>query len=725
MYNKTIKNIFKSDFLFIFLVALSIFVFFSHTLNYQWKFFDEDIIFRETVLPIPISFKEYIETLKMLGTNHYFESTNPLYSNISNIRGNSLWLIITMFILFIFKASALNYHLFMLVLHICNAIVLFAILRSLVIQAGGTGREGPRADSSGGLPVGDRTRVVFLLTLIWAFHPVNIEPVLFGTNFGILITFFFLFVLFYYFQKIELPVKNYTVHFLFVFITYLVAFSLHEYAFVLPIILFTYLLWKDIVIENKPRKVAVAHTLRLLLPILVVFLCYTFYFFSSEIQRTYPSSNFFLTLERVLWLAPQIFFHYIKLMFFPLKLSIDHASLVTISDSYFNFYSVSAFVLMFGLLATCLFFLLTKNKNAYIQTASLGTVIFFISMLPYLHIISPVYNIASERYLYFPLFILIFFAAKLIFEIQLRHPNIKNLMIPILLIALLAYSTRAYIRTFDWRDTATLLTASINSTENYMYKGLRQHMIAVALKELHNETPPGLLSNLNNVALGYLYKAMKQLEVKNQTNVPNILKFYGLDPITLQAKNAYLIAHTKYDIDNDPASASNLLTTYFNNIKITDSHIVDFYYKVLFKSGQVDKAEELLKTYLAQKKISHVVLVAYSDLIEYKYHDLNKTKEYLLKSFKYFPYDISTLFGLKRIYSIFNDKEKYAYFSYLYALRTHDPQAFKDAALIYIALDKRHTAKNILEIMTSRFPKTTELAEIKNAYLTKFGNINT
>ena len=145
----------------------------------------------------------------------------------------------------------------MLVLHIVNSIFCYLILKNITNKTN---------DLSSSL-------ICCILTLFWAFHPVNIEPVLFGTNFGILITFLLCFILFYYFQKVELPVKNYTVHFSFVFITYLLAFSLHEYAFVLPIILFTYLLWKDIVIENKPRKVAIAHTLRLLLPILVVFLC--------------------------------------------------------------------------------------------------------------------------------------------------------------------------------------------------------------------------------------------------------------------------------------------------------------------------------------------------------------------------------------------------------------------------------------------------------------------
>ena len=117
----------------------------------------------------------------------------------------------------------------------------------------------------------------------------------------------------------------------------------------------------------------------------------------------------------------------------------------------------------------------------------------------------------------------------------------------------------------------------------------------------------------------------------------------------------------------------------------------NFYYKVLFRIKRFDEAEELLKRYLfKEKKISPIAFVALSDLCEFKYNDLVKTEEYLLKSFKYFPYDTFTSFGLKRLYKIKNEYKKYADFSYLYGLRAHDSGSLNEARTIYMILNKNH-----------------------------------
>ncbi len=84
--------------LFCLITCLIIFVFYLHTLNYSWKFFDESIIYGESILPIPNSIQEIIETIKLFGINTHIVSSSPIYSDIVNIRGTSIDVIFHLFI---------------------------------------------------------------------------------------------------------------------------------------------------------------------------------------------------------------------------------------------------------------------------------------------------------------------------------------------------------------------------------------------------------------------------------------------------------------------------------------------------------------------------------------------------------------------------------------------------------------------------------------------------
>ena len=70
------------------ITILSVFVFYFHTLFYSIKAFDELTIFKESYLPIPLSFSEILELIFNLGLHQHVESSNMLYSNISSLRCN-------------------------------------------------------------------------------------------------------------------------------------------------------------------------------------------------------------------------------------------------------------------------------------------------------------------------------------------------------------------------------------------------------------------------------------------------------------------------------------------------------------------------------------------------------------------------------------------------------------------------------------------------------------
>ena len=70
---------------FITITIFCVFIFYFHTLFYSIKAFDELIIFKESYLPIPLSFSEIPELISNLGLHQHVESNNMLYSNIFSL----------------------------------------------------------------------------------------------------------------------------------------------------------------------------------------------------------------------------------------------------------------------------------------------------------------------------------------------------------------------------------------------------------------------------------------------------------------------------------------------------------------------------------------------------------------------------------------------------------------------------------------------------------------
>ena len=349
-------------------------------------------------------------------------------------------------------------------------------------------------------------------------------------------------------------------------------------------------------------------------------------------------------------------------------------------------------------------------------------------MLPFLHVISPIYNLASERYLYFPLFFLVLGSSHLIFFILSRSRGIacNTSTLIILFMILLTSSSRAYLRTLDWKDSFTLLTSTIKAAPNNLFKGLRQEMLATSIKTFEPNVSQSNTKNYTKRALISLKKALvefKREQREYQDKIPEIIKFYGLDPRTITAKTAFLIAFCDYDLNNDYTRAYKILSPYIYDLEILDSQILNFYYRTLFNTKKIDEAESLLTKSLKQNCISSTLFIALSDLYEYKYNDLRQTKKYLNLSFKYFPYDPLTLFGLKRLYRIQGNAKQFAFYSYLYGLRTHDLSSFKEATYAYIVINKKEKAKIILKKIFKYYPIDEETLKLKSKYEEAFGKL--
>ncbi len=314
-------------------ISLVIFAFFVHTLNYQWRYYDENIIFQETIQPIPHTFNEIFEFISAFGVINYTESANAFYSDISNIRGTPLNTVLNFFVFWVFQKSAFKYHLFSLILHILNSCLLFLIMISL------HKRFSKEAINS----TQHKTYIICsLLTILWALHPVSIESVLLVINFGALITYFSCLSFIWYFLRLKQPLLLHQSILILLF--YLFPLFLNEYSITLPLVIFIYL-FSISVFSNKvlTYKEAFMSSLVQTLPLIIGGAIYTIYFLLTPKIKIQEASNILLILERILWLSPQIFFHNLKLIFIPLKLSIDQCMLVILSKSIFAPYAIFCF----------------------------------------------------------------------------------------------------------------------------------------------------------------------------------------------------------------------------------------------------------------------------------------------------------------------------------------------------------------------------------------------
>lgn len=687
--------------IFCLVTILIVFGFYAHTLNYSWKHFDDNIIFEEAILPIPKSFSEILEYIKLFGLNHHFEASNPFYSNVVNIRSNSFNSLIVLIVYLFFQKSAFLYHTLSLFFHILNTAILFLLLNNFCSSY---------VKNNSNLLFKIKYPLISALTLFWALNPLNIESVLFATNWGALLSYSLCLFIFYIYQKWSLLIVNHII----IFIFFLISLFNCEHIITFLAIIFFYLF-----IQKQPLKVALTKTS----PLLLAFTIFILSFFISHIKDNLTpnsSNNINLVLERVLWLSPQIFVHFIKLILVPFHLSIDQTAFVTLSKSLFEPYAIGCSVLMYASLIIAVICFFRRSYNLFLVLF----IPFFLALLPFLHIISPIYNLASERYLYFPLFFLTIGLAHIVFSVLSKQPERKifNYVVIFLTVAItLTYSCRAYARTLDWKDSITLLDSAIKVAPNDLFKALRQETAASSIQYFSNDTDKSILyTKESRKSLTKAFLKFKIDEELYENKSPAILKFYGLDPSTLLAKTMYLISFCDYSTNNDPEKAFQIFSPYLNNLTIMDTQILRFVYKILFQTKRIDEAEGLLLHNLKQNKISSTLLIALSDLSEYKYNDLKSAEKYLLTSHKYFPYEPATLFGLQRLYRNLNSAKEFAFYSYLLGLRNHDPIALKDAAYIYIRLREKDKAKTIIDKLLKYYPIDEKTLGIKLLYSQSF-----
>ena len=661
------------------------------TLSRPWLFFDENIIYKETFAPIPLSFSEIFETIKSFGLSSNFVSSNYTYSNIYLNRTNFLGIPFFLTFGFFLQKNAFLYHLLNLLFHIINTALVYLILNKVqnskfVFRA-----------------------VLILLTILWAIHPAHIESILLSTNSATTLSYTFFFLLFYDFLK-NSDKNNLLIRKTLLPIIFFTATLLHEYVIFLLPILITY----KLIIQLKKESIikSIKETSTVCFPYLLGFGFYITYFLCRNLFLTPFSTSQNLSipilLERVFWLAPQIFVHNIKLIFFPKILSLDQTTLIHFGKSLSDKYSIFCFIFMIAWLLVPAFIFLTSKRFHRLIILS---ILFFISLLPFTQMLFSSYCLTSERYLYIPIFFIIFGASLYTNDIYNKKITGKFLVICILLVCNFLFFGRAYLRANDWKNSYTLIRSTIKSSYNSLYKGSRYNTLAETFlnEEISNH---GKSTKYFNLAQKHFRIALKEFKGKKNDfpNQPRILEYYGLDYGSLITKSAYVICVSDFTKPNSDFKASlNFFLRHFKLTKDTDPRALELYANLLIKNYEIVKAKEIFE--LAHKKYPGSPFILLS-LIKFKKdfeNNLIEAKHYLNKALTIFPYTNEFLLEALQISQAENNLEDYAKYAYLLGFRTHSIFFLHEALVAYLTLSKTDEAKNAIDrllVLDKKNPKT-------------------
>ncbi len=671
-----------------------ILVIYVHSLNRPWIFYDENAIYDETIFPIPSSFSETIEIIKSFGTINNLSSSNFLYSSNSVNRINFLDIPIRLFTGLLLGKNPIFYHTLNLILHIVNTCLVFFILKKI-------GRF-----------------MILPLTLIWACHPAHVESILLSTNVNATFNYLIFFILFYDFLKNK-DKNNSKSRLVILPFCFLLPMLTNEYIIALPIILFIYSIFENL--KTNDFKQSIKYVIKETLPYLIGFFIYSIYFiFSSyKFSQASPFNPVILFFERIFWLAPQIFFHYIKLIFFPKTLSIDQTSFVLFGKSLFDPYSVFCFFFIISWLIVPLI-LFIKNKKTY--WFLILNWLFFISIMPFSQFFSPTYCLAADRYLYTPIFFIVFGIALILNEFYSDSRTItKYSMLCFLSIIVLLLSIRSYIRTNDWQDNISLIKSTIRTSCNDLYKGFRIKLLGEEIWKSNSSKAKKYLIK----GQGYFSTALEHLKKERNLDEPLILKSYGLDNESLLIKTIHLISfNTFIDPKDSHKKYLNLFNQYSKYLEHFDPRTLELYANLLIKNNEIGKAKEMFLYAYNRFPTSPFILLS---LIRFEREidkNLSGTNKYLTEGLKLYPYSQEILFETLRYYQLENNLAEYARYSYLYGLRAHSKFTYQEALTGFLMLNDLINANKAIDKLLRLDPNDPKTLYLSSSYYIKKRSYN-
>ena len=693
-----------------------VFFIYSFSLFRPWLPFDERLFYNEEFLPIPTSFNEIFEIIKSFVLGSHIVSTNNFFSKHLTLRSDPFAWSILIFILFFFKKNAVLYHLLQLFIHLANSIIVFLIFKK------------SREIFKKSLNNFDYL-TISIFTVIWALHSANTEAILLVTNWNALLTYTFcLCFIFYETSKFEKNLFFITKsQAILTSILFFILMFITEYGYTFPVIIFFIVFaYNRIKSSNSIKEVSI-NAIKISMPYFIgLFLFFLFSVFKpdSAINNIINShSPIYAFIERNLWLVPQLFIHFLKLLFFPKALSLYQSNLVHLSNKLISPYSIfcSLSYLLFLLLPLILFFLYRKKAHGFIYPLIYA---FYFSIFPFLHIITPTYCLSADRYCYFPSFVLLLVLIQPIYLLLNGQSQkfVKPLFISLSLLVLLL-GIRTLFRIQEWNDPYKLYNSAAKIEKNLLYKGQRLNILADYVGEHLKDQDQ--MESLLEKSLSCLNKALQDFKTKSQAiSQPITLKIYGLDYKTLTQKAAYSIAVIKNDNYREPPQNTLAIFEPYieNDLNSAGISQISFYADLLLKNNEIDKAKYVYK--YAYKKYPFVLEISLplSDLYLNNDNNPDKALKILQESYKYYPNKGMPMYKLLKFYETSNDPLNQAKYAYLLGLREHSVESYQHAAQIYLDINKLQDAKKTLDKLIQLNPNNPFTLLQLSKYLDLSGN---
>ena len=307
-----------------------------------------------------------------------------------------------------------GYHLTNVILHILNVILVF-ILLTLVLQ---------------------NKIASFLAALIFAVHPVHVEAVCWISERKNLLSSLFLFLSFisYVKYKDRTKISLYLSSIAF----FLLALLSKASVLGLPILLIAY----DYFYTPQVRRKDLENKIPFFLLSLISFII-TLHFHKETVAGTYHGGSFSAHFFTMI----SIFLNYLKLVFYPLNLSVIYTP--NICKSLFHPKVITSIILL-ALVMLCLCFAI-KRKHP----SGFWILWFLVLMLPVVNLI-PLSTIYNDRHLYLPIL-----AFPALFYLVLgrsiaKKKFLKGVAILIFSVVVLSCGLLSYQRNKAWHDSMTL-----------------------------------------------------------------------------------------------------------------------------------------------------------------------------------------------------------------------------------------------------------------------------
>ncbi len=190
--------------------------------------------------------------------------------------------------------------------------------------------------------------------------------------------------------------------------------------------------------------------------------------------------------ERLFVVAPEILFHYIKLFFFPIKLSIDEHHQVVLANAFTPYHILCLACALLLVFAMFYFYFLPSSKFMVHNKVISGSLFFAaLSIAMSLNII-PLYCLARDRYTYFfvlgLLIALIVFVDKVLLDLKDRNITVNSrILITLLILIITPLSLRSMIKSLDWHNGENFWSSTMDSVsdigakQNWRYRLLQYY----------------------------------------------------------------------------------------------------------------------------------------------------------------------------------------------------------------------------------------------------------